>query len=259
MALTWHRYPLNTSNATVEGLLAANANNVLNGISTLTSQAQTSSGVSRPFILSECNSVAGGGKEGVSNVYASALWAVDFLFEIASKKAEAVQLHTTTTSAQGTGGWYSPFRYSRAGGVSTLVDINPSYYAMYLFVQAAQNGGKIIPVTFNNPGNYNVKLWCVKDNAGKLRLVTINKTTNEYQIKFSVSTGKTTGELIRLTAPSITAKYGDGVKLAGQTFDNATDGLPKGVRVTETVVPANGGKDFSFLVKSYQVTMMTID
>ena len=46
-----------------------------------------------PFRLGECNSASGGGTDGVSNVFASALWGADFLFDMASRGVAGINFH----------------------------------------------------------------------------------------------------------------------------------------------------------------------
>ena len=45
--------------------------------------------------------------------------------------------------------------------------------------------------------------------------------------------------MLRLQAPSVGAKHGDGITYAGQTFDGSSDGKPRGERAPEAVPAAS--------------------
>jgi len=69
---------------------------------------------------------------------------------------------------------------------------------------------------------------------------------------------KVTGQLIRLTAPSVTGEFG--VSLAGQTYDNSPDGNPIGNWTEESVAPdvVDGNSLYSFNVAQLSAIMMQI-
>ena len=46
-----------------------------------------------PYRITECNSIYGGGKKGVSDVFGSALWALDFMWTIANNGGQGVNFH----------------------------------------------------------------------------------------------------------------------------------------------------------------------
>ena len=76
-----------------------------------------------PFRLAETNSCYGGGKEGVSDTFASALWGADYMFRIAQAGGIGVNFHG------GGYGWYTPIAGTRAKGF----EVRPLYYGMRLF------------------------------------------------------------------------------------------------------------------------------
>jgi hypothetical protein len=45
------------------------------------------------YRIGECNSFSGGGASGVSNSYASSLWVIDFLFDVALGGSTGVNMH----------------------------------------------------------------------------------------------------------------------------------------------------------------------
>jgi hypothetical protein len=89
----------------------------------------------RGLRLGETNSVFGGGKNGVSDVFAGALWTADYLFRVAQLGVIGVNLHGTLDRCGG----YSPIcASSRALAQTDDIRVQPNYYAMLLFHHAAR-------------------------------------------------------------------------------------------------------------------------
>src|SRR5947209_1525845 len=84
---------------------------LLNGNSGIISQAETMKAIADnyhlPYRIAECNSVFGGGKKGVSNTLASALWGLDFMFVLAEQGAAGVNFHTGGKATD----WYNPVAF----------------------------------------------------------------------------------------------------------------------------------------------------
>ena len=184
--------------ATVENLLSAATRSNWLAVIGVPLKASRAAGI--PFRLGECNSVSNGGTDGVSDVFASALWGADFLFDLAEQGVAGINFH---------GGFrdrgYRPFCFR-----GQHYHPHPLYYGMLLFHQAAR--GRVVPVDCQTPAN--VTAHAVLGEDGKLRVVVINKDLKQRVIA-SVETGSpcTKAEVIHLTAPSVTAK--EGVTLAG--------------------------------------------
>ncbi len=164
------------------------------------------------FRLGECNSASGGGMDGVSNVFASALWGSDFLFEMAGWGLAGINFHGYFEDRG-----YTPFCLRDGHYVP-----HPIYYAMLLFHQAGR--GRIVPVECQ--AQVNLTAHAVLGNGGKLRIALINKDLARPVIA-SVECGPQheKGELIRLTAPSATSK--DGVTLAAAAVAANGEWTPK--------------------------------
>ena len=90
-----------------------------------------------PFRLAETNSCYGGGKEGVSDTFASALWGADYMFRIAQAGGIGVNFHG------GGYGWYTPIAGTRAKGF----EVRPLYYGMRLFREAS--AGEMLETTLS--------------------------------------------------------------------------------------------------------------
>jgi hypothetical protein len=79
-----------------------------------------------PFRLAETNSCYQGGKPGVSDTFASALWSVDLMYQLASAGGMGINFHG------GGYGWYTPIAGTQENGFLA----RPIYYGMLLFAQA---------------------------------------------------------------------------------------------------------------------------
>eukprot|EP01037_Dinobryon_pediforme_P010619 gene10619-10689_t len=105
--------------------------------------SNTASKYKVPFRITEGNSVYGGGKPGVSDVFASALWALNFMWVVAESNGQGVNFH----------GGEPRFAYTPITMENGVVSARPEYYAMLAFRDGAV-GGKIIPATIYNPRAY---------------------------------------------------------------------------------------------------------
>ena len=122
--------------------------------------------------LDEINSVACSGIKGVSNTFASALWALDTLFNMASVGIDGVNFHTLPHAG------YELFTFKHVNGTWEAF-VHPEYYGMLMFGQAAPPGSQLLPVTVPSGP---VKIWATHSPDGRTRVVLINK---------SLSTGQT--------------------------------------------------------------------
>ena len=93
-----------------------------------------------PFRMAEGNSCYNAGKLGVSDTFASALWAGDFCLQMASLGCVGVNLHG------GANGYYSPIVGSIANGFSA----RPEYYGLMLAQEFA--GRTLKRTTFETQG-----------------------------------------------------------------------------------------------------------
>lgn len=152
-----------------------------------------------PFRVTECNNVYGGGKPGVSDVFASALWALDTMWILADNNCQGINFH------DGIGLYYSPI--SSENGTLTA---RPEYYAMLAFKYASTNG-KII-TTKIDANQYCSAHTCMANGAYSVTL--INKSI-DTDFDFNIIPGKkiTSVNISRLNAPSITSATG--TKFAG--------------------------------------------
>ncbi|MEO6980730.1 MAG: glycosyl hydrolase family 79 C-terminal domain-containing protein [Mucilaginibacter sp.] len=159
-----------------------------------------------PFRISEGNSIWGQGKPGISNVFASALWALDFMWSVAENKGQGVNFH-----GGGVRFVYTPI--NTANGVTTA---KPLYYSMLAFKYGAV-GNKIIPprlLNQNPDDNYSVHA-CINPDDATLVTIINKETTKDFSFTIQLSKTASNVQVARLAAPSITANTG--VTFAGST------------------------------------------
>jgi len=186
-------------------------------------QLEASKAAGIPFRLGECNTASGGGKKGASDAFASALWGVDFFFDVAEHGGAGVNLH----------GGFNPGNYSPLCYIKKEKRYEPAalYYGMLFFHQAAQ--GRIVPVECQSKAKLAAHVVLADD--GKLRVVLINKDLTQSVIASINCASRTKAEVIRLAAPSVNAT--EGVTLAGVAV--AKDGTWS-PQASEQVPCANG-------------------
>jgi hypothetical protein len=198
--------------------------------------------------IDEMNTLSCGDVPAVAQSFASALWSLDALFEMARVGVDGVNIHTFP------GADYQLFTFSRAHGRWRAV-VEPDYYGLDMFAQAAPPGSRLLKVTPAASGQLHA--WATRAPDGALRVVLINEGTRTRVVAVRVpgaaGVAAGTGTLERLEAPSITAL--GHVTLAGQTFGAAT-GLPVGASETTSVAPARSG--YVFRVPAASAAMLTV-
>jgi hypothetical protein len=236
-----HRYPLHNSttdptNSTYPSISNLLADTSSSGIAQeVAPYVAIAHGRGLPFRVDEMNSVSGGGKTGVSDTFASALWVLDTLFNMASVGVNGVNIHTLPNAG------YQLFNFSQAGN-SWQALVHPEYYGMLMFAQAFPAGAHLLPVSVAGGP---VKVWATAAPDGKTRVVLINKeTTTPVTVQVNLANSSGPATLERLTAPSVTAT--SGVTLGGQGFGNSTQTGALGPQQTASVQP---------LLGSYAVTL----
>jgi uncharacterized protein (TIGR03437 family) len=150
-----------------------------------------------PWRMSETNSCYDGGFAGVSDVFASALWGMDYMFTLAGTASAGVNFHG------GGSGYYTPIAVSTTGGTTT-VSARPLYYALLMFGAAA--GGRVVPLTVNS-GRVNATAYGVLGADGTLRVTVINKDMQfDAAVQITPGAGFTQATALRLSAPSLSEK-----------------------------------------------------
>ncbi len=216
--VTFHRYPLRACLKDTTSPAYASIPNLLDDASSsgLAQQVAPYTLVAHahrlPFRLDELNSAACSGKKGVSDTFASSLWVLDTLFNMAAAGVDGVNFHALPGAA------YEPFTFTQRGS-SWSAFVHPLYYGALAFSQAFPPGARLLGVTA--PAG-SVKAWATQAADGHTRVVLINKSADTPVNVQLTLPGDATAPLSSeaLTAPSLSAT--GGVTLGGQTFGNKT-------------------------------------
>jgi hypothetical protein len=210
--LTHHYYtegPPNNPTSTIEKLLKDDEK--LTRI--LAACRAASQSVSVPYRICETNSCFGGGKPGVSDTLASALWGLDYLFTLAAGDAAGVNMETGVNQ-HGFISSYSPIGDDEKGNYSA----KPLYYGMLGFAQASR--GQRVSARYD-AGPLNVKAYAVLGKDKHLWVTLINKeATQGVEVTIAGARHSAGGSVLRLAGPSLESK--EGVTLGGAAV--AADG-----------------------------------
>lgn len=228
LALATHHYyrmgPPSSASVTVQELLTPDAQLVADVTQAIA--AARSAGI--PFRIGECNSVYDGGKKGVSNTLASALWGLDYMYTVASLGVDGVNFHG------GTGGYYSPILLDKSGPVP-----EPLFYGMLCFQLGCQ--GRLIPLTLT--GAVNLTAYAVLADDGTVNVTVINKDPT-YNANLVLHTGAPLGAVTYtlLSAASLTATAnvtlgGNAVKADGSFAGAVFHAIPHAGDSTRISVP----------------------
>jgi hypothetical protein len=216
--LTVHRYPLHgcgvdpssPTYATIPNLLSDASQSGL--ASALEPSAALAHAQGLSFRVDEMNSVSCFGSHSVSDSFASALWMLDTLFELANVGVDGVNIHTLPSAR------YAPFSLTHAGG-QWLAGVRPDYYGMLMFAQAAPAGSRLLPVSGVPDGSLKVFSTVAPD--GTVRVVLINEDPAfDQPVQLTGPPGASSATVERLTAPGLDAT--SGVTLGGQSFAGGT-------------------------------------
>jgi hypothetical protein len=173
-----------------------------------------------PFRLTELNSVTCGGLPGVSNTFATALWAPDALFELMRIGVNGVNVHVREATVNGAWGL----------GQHGLV-AHPLLYGLILFTKMLGPNARLAATRLTAPRLLNLKAWAVRVGPRDVRVLLINKGRYAVHAVLRLpATGAATVE--RLVAPSVRASTGE--RLGGQYLgDHATwHGRPSDERIS---------------------------
>ncbi len=247
--VTVHRYPLkhctSSSNVTIGELLAdSSSRGLANSVAAYVGVAHAHRAALR---IDELNGVSCGGQRGVSDTFASALWALDTLFEMARVGVDGVNFHTVPLAINELfSGDYSKGRWHSF--------VHPQYYGMMMFAQAAPPGSRLLRIA--GPTGAGLHVWATRAPNGQVRVVLINDATRRaQQVTVRIPSVQGTATLARLEAPGIAAK--SGVTLGGQSFGRSTyTGVLSGNQSTTTVAPS--GDAYTVRLPAASAAMLTL-
>jgi hypothetical protein len=168
-----------------------------------------------PFRLAETNSCYSGGKEGVSNTFASALWGAELMYQLAQAGGIGINFHG------GGFGWYTPI----AGTLQKGFSARPLYYGMLLFEQAGP--GTLIESSFEQPRpDAQLAAYSLRAGGGAVKTAIFNKYPDRA-VTLIIEPGMRVGRasVLELSGPSLEATAG--VTLGGAAVSDHGEWRPK--------------------------------
>ncbi len=211
--LTGHHYPLGceqTPAPTIARLLSPQIRR-LEGSSLLRYMSiATASEV--PFRLDETNTVSCGGEAGISDTFASALWAIGYLTQTMSMGVEGINLQGNPANCAG----YTPVCAPTPEGLAAgALDAQPEWYALLL--ARALIGDRSLPAATSAPHPLNLQVSALRTPDGGLHLVIVDDDppkARSLSVRVRVGRGFTGAGILALGAPSPAALAG--VTLGGR-------------------------------------------
>lgn len=230
--------PRSTSYPTVERILSRQATSAF--ATDIASAVAAAHAAGLKFRLTEFNSVTCGGKAGVSDTFATALWAPDALFTAMRAGADGANLHVRATAIN------AAFAISKGG-----LTPRPLLYGLMLFNRTLGPQARLVRVHVAAPRSLNLSAWGVRIRGGILHVLLIDKSSRPVRVRLHLpATGPATVQ--RLLAPSPYSR--SGVTLNGQHLNYAAEwtGTPR----TEPLPRATGG--YTLTVTGRSAALLTV-
>ncbi|MGA2024949.1 MAG: glycosyl hydrolase family 79 C-terminal domain-containing protein [Steroidobacteraceae bacterium] len=167
--------------------------------------ASSSSGL--PYRICEVNSFSGGGRPGVSDTMAGALWALDYMYTLAANGCAGVNMESGVNHLDFISS-YSPIGDDQHGHYAA----KPEFYGMLAFALGGK--GRVLQTEFP-AASPELKAYATVQERGALVLTLINKGADEDVVAVQISGRSPDGEasITRLRAAAVDAQ--SGVTLAG--------------------------------------------
>ena len=233
--LTGHHYPLGcaqTPAPSIEALLSsAGRGREALSLATYLSVARSNN---VPLSIDETNTVSCGGVTGISDTFASALWATGYITQAMAAGVVNINLQGNPWNCTGYTPLCAPNPTALAEGT---LRAQPEWYALLLTRSlvgyrplpttiAPEDSPDLVAASFAGP-NHSLKVVLADDEPN---------SASPLALRTEVGPGMGTAEVLRLTAPSQSAT--GGVRLAGRTV--AADGSWNPPLRTETLATHSG-------------------
>jgi hypothetical protein len=189
------------------------------------------------YRMSEGNSCYRGGKPGMSNAFASSLWAADYLLTLASQGCAGINLHGGDSRFLSAGlGDHNPglevaghTRLSAPNGFYTpiateqgkIAEARPVYYGMLLAEQFA--GAAMLSLDPAESGM--LKAYAAEKN-GKTLIALVNKASIDTEVLFTADIPFHHAAQWRLTGPALDATHG--IEFGGAVVSSDGTWNPRG-------------------------------
>ncbi len=205
-----------------------------------------------PIALAETNSASCGGMAGVSDAFASTVWGLDYMFNVARAGYTSINFHFSYRTG---GSAYNPvqtFEWKSGGKTHYRNLAEPLYYAMYAFAKYA-SGEHFLDASIKTDAN--ITAFATSECAScAIHVFVINKDESASgKVALQVSGSSREASLVLLDAPSLASLAND-VHLGGSQFD--TRGRIQSPHTTKIKRGADG--DFSFTLPNASAAILTL-
>ncbi len=244
---TVHLYPLKNCSLRAHPLLAQLlAPSSIQGLAeTAHAMVRAAAAHGEPLRVDELNGITCGGKAGLSNSFGEALWALNALPALWKAGVQGVNYQTVD-------GLLNQVITARHSGSGWRVSVEPVYYGLLAFAQAAPAGSQLLNVSRTGPAG--VYQFAVRAPDATERVVLTNVGSAARTIGVTASGTHGTGSLSLLSARSLTAT--GGATLGGQTVSSRTGQLTGTPRTTR--VRPSGHRVYSVRVPAHAAAILTL-
>jgi hypothetical protein len=193
-----------------------------------------------PFRLTEFNSITCGGLFGVSNSYATALWAPDAVFEYIRAGVRGVNLHARVRAIN------DPFTFDARGLV-----VHPLLYGMVLFARTLGPNARLIATRLHATAPH-LKAWTVVVGKRTLHVLLLNKGPTVASVAMALpANGRATVERLLGASPAATS----GESLGGRQLTR--EGGWSGRALSEVVRPH--GHEYTVALPPYSAALIRVN
>jgi Glycosyl hydrolase family 79 C-terminal beta domain len=193
-----------------------------------------------PVRLTELNSVNCGGRPGVSNAFATALWAPDALFALLRAGVDGVNLHVRADAIN------APFALSAAG-----LQARPLLYGLILFARTLGPDAQLVALRSRLSRPADIGAWAVRVGRNTLHVLLIDSSRRAERVSLRLP-ATAMAAVQRLLAPSADAR--SGVTLGGRAL--GADGRWQGVSAHQTVAPRGGA--YAVTVRGMSAALVSV-
>lgn len=205
-----------------------------------------------PIGLLETNSVSCGGMAGVSNVFASSVWGLDYMFNIAQDGYDHINFHISYRTGGSAYNAIQTYDWKSGNEEHYRNVAQPLYYAMYMFAHNA-SGEYLLPDSITTTSNI-TSFATTACSSCAIHVFVINedgKASGPVDVQLAGKNGA--ASLLLLEAPNLHS-LAENVTYGGQQFDTNGDiGTPK-----TTSVKPNAKGDYQFKLPNASAAVLTI-
>lgn len=234
--LTGHHYPLGcaqTPAPSIEALLSSATRGLeARSLTTYMSVAHRNGGM--PLRIDEANTVSCGGVAGISNTFASALWATGYIAQVMDAGATGINLEGNPSNCEGYTPLCAPDPTALAQGT---LHAQPEWYALLL--SRSLVGYRPLPTTIASSGSPDLVAAAFSGPGHSLKIVLSNdepQGTSPLVLSTNAGAGFGAAHVLRLTAPSQSAT--SNVQLADRAV--AANGTWRAPAQTESAALGSG-------------------